>query len=167
MEGGYGDDPADPGGPTNHGITLAELAAWRHLRLDESNAAAMQDELKRITADEVRAIYLQNYWRPSGADSLPAGLGLMHFDAAVNQGVGTAIRLLQRAVDTSPDGEFGPLTAAAAVAAPIPSTLARYADLRRARYRSLAGFARFGRGWLSRVDKTSRPQPRHCRDAAA
>ena len=127
MEGGYGDDPADPGGPTNRGITLAELVAWRHLRLDESNAGALQDELKRITADEVSEIYLQNYWRPSGADRLPAGLDLMHFDAAVNQGVGTAIRLLQRAADTSPDGEFGPLTGAAVAAAPIPAMLTRYA----------------------------------------
>ena len=154
MEGGYGDDPADPGGPTNHGITLAEFVAWRHLRLDESNAGALQDELKRITADEVSEIYLQNYWHPSGADRLPAGLDLMHFDAAVNQGVGTAIRLLQRAADTSPDGEFGPLTGAAVAAAPIPAMLTRYADMRCARYRTLAGFARFGRGWFARVDKT-------------
>ena len=124
--------------------------------------AALQDELKRITADEVSEIYLQNYWRPSGADRLPAGLDLMHFDAAVNQGVGTAIRLLQRAADTSPDGEFGPLTGAAVAAAPIPAMLARYADLRCARYRpwlDLRASAAVGSRVSTRPSPAASPSP--------
>ena len=52
------------------------------------------------------------------------------------------------------DGEIGPLTLAAAVRAPIEETLHAYADVRRARYRALPHFWRFGRGWLARVDTT-------------
>lgn len=52
------------------------------------------------------------------------------------------------------DGAIGPATLEAASRADIPATLARYADVRRAHYRSLSTFWRFGRGWLARVDKT-------------
>jgi lysozyme family protein len=78
----------------------------------------------------------------------------MHFDAAVNHGVGGAARLLQRSLDVDVDGDIGPLTLAAAHKRPTAATLNRYAAERRARYRSLAHFWRFGRGWLARVDAT-------------
>ena len=65
-----------------------------------------------------------------------------------------AIRLLQRAVGTDVDGEIGPLTRAAIARMPLEETLEVYADVRRARYRALPHFWRFGRGWLARVDTT-------------
>jgi lysozyme family protein len=81
-------------------------------------------------------------------------LALFHFDAAVNHGVTGAMRLLQRAAGTDADGEIGPNTRAAIGALPLGELLQRYADVRRARYRALCHFWRFGRGWLARVDKT-------------
>ena len=69
-------------------------------------------------------------------------------------GVTGAMRLLQRAVDTDADGEIGPNTRAAIARLPVDETLRRYAETRRARYRELHHFWRFGRGWLARVDKT-------------
>lgn len=154
MEGGYTDDPYDPGGPTNKGILLRELAAWKGVTLDALNQERMKDELRRIPDKTVRAIYLQKYWVPAQCSSLPAGLAFMHFDAAVNQGVGTAIRMLQEAVGTDVDGEIGPLTRAAIAQSPLAKTLADYAAIRRRRYRALRHFWRFGRGWLKRVDTT-------------
>jgi uncharacterized protein (TIGR02594 family) len=154
MEGGYSNDVYDPGGPTNCGITLAEFAQWKGVTIDATSNADLIAALKRIAPGTVSAIYATRYWRPSGCPDLPAALALMHFDAAVNHGVGTAIRLLQTAVGTQADGEIGPLTSAAVASQSVSKILQRYADLRRARYRSLSTFSRFGRGWLARVDAT-------------
>ncbi len=105
----FTDDPYDPGGPTNRGITLAVYAAWKGVPAD----AALKEELKRIPDEAVRAIYVARYWMPSGCPDLAPALAFFHFDAAVNHGVVGAIRLLQRAVGTDVDGEIGPLTLAA------------------------------------------------------
>ncbi len=152
MEGGFTDDPHDPGGPTNRGITLAVYAAWRRVTLDATNHAALKDELMRIPDETVREIYRRRYWEPARCPVLPAGVEMMHFDAAVNQGVGAAARMLQEAAGADLDGEIGPLTLAAVDAAGRTELLQRYADLRRERYRRLPHFTRFGRGWLRRVD---------------
>lgn len=154
MEGGYTDDPADPGGPTNFGLTLADLAAARGMSLDASTRPQLLAGLKAIAAGEVRDIYLNRYWRPCRAPDLPPALALMHFDAAVNMGPGTAARMLQQAVGADADGDIGPETLAAARQSNCAAAVRRYADLRRDRYRALAGFSRFGRGWLNRVAAT-------------
>jgi lysozyme family protein len=62
--------------------------------------------------------------------------------------------MLQQAIGTDIDGEIGPLTLAAVAAQPFAQTLATYAEIRRERYRGLAQFWRFGRGWLARIDRT-------------
>lgn len=154
MEGGYGEDPYDPGGPTNQGITLAVLAAWKGVTLDATNHGELKQELKRIAPETVRKIYRTRYWGPAACAELSAPLALMHFDAAVNHGVGAALRMLQEAAGTEIDGEVGPLTRAAIAAKPPDGLIRAYADIRRARYRSLPHFWRFGRGWLSRASKT-------------
>jgi uncharacterized protein (TIGR02594 family) len=154
MEGGYTDDPHDPGGPTNRGITLQVFAAWRNVTLSPANRDGLIRDLKAIDAATVAEIYRRRYWEPAGAADLAAPLALMHFDAAVNHGVGTAFRCLQEAVGADVDGEIGPETKAAIAKTPTATALARYADIRRRRYRALPHSWRFGRGWLARVDAT-------------
>ncbi|MGE3064751.1 MAG: TIGR02594 family protein [Hyphomicrobiaceae bacterium] len=155
MEGGWTDDPYDPGGPTNFGITLATYAGFTSAPLNSpSAAAALKAELKKIPQSVVCQIYLERYWRPSCAARLPPALALMHFDAGVNHGVAGAARMLQEAVGAAIDGDIGPLTLAAAAARPPVAALTAYADIRRRRYRALSTFWRFGRGWLARVDRT-------------
>jgi lysozyme family protein len=154
MEGGYDEDPYDPGGPTNLGITLGEFVRDKGIELTSDNFAAMKAELKAIPQATVRRIYHENYWQAAACPELPPALALFHFDAAVNQGVAGAARMLQQAVGAEVDGEIGPLTLAAVASRPVEETLAAYADVRRRRYRSLPTFWRFGKGWLSRVDTT-------------
>ncbi len=154
MEGGFTDDPHDPGGPTNRGITLGVFAAWRKVTLSAANRASLVRDLKAIDPATVREIYRRRYWDPAHCADLPAPLALMQFDAAVNHGVGTAIRFLQEAVDAGVDGEVGPETRTAVARAPLDATLEVYAAIRIRRYRALPHFWRFGRGWLRRVDAT-------------
>lgn len=154
MEGGYTDDPYDPGGPTNKGITLETFAKWRGVTVDATSRKNLIAALKQIDGATVRDIYQARYWHPASCAELPEALAVMHFDAAVNHGVGGAIRFLQAAVRVAADGEIGPNTLAAARTAPPAGILARYASLRRQRYRALPQFQRFGRGWLRRVDAT-------------
>jgi uncharacterized protein (TIGR02594 family) len=154
MEGGYDDDPYDPGGPTNLGITIAVYARYKGVELTADNIGALKSELKQLPVSTARQIYRDRYWLAAACPQLPSPLALFHFDTAVNHGVDGAARMLQQAVGVDMDGEIGPATLAAAGARPIQQTLAAYAEIRRQRYRSLAHFWRFGKGWLARVDAT-------------
>jgi uncharacterized protein (TIGR02594 family) len=154
MEGGWTEDPYDPGGPTNQGITLGVFAAWKGVTLDAVNAAGLKEELRRIAPETVRAIYLKRYWEPSRAAELGVALGFMHFDTSVNHGVGAAARMLQEASGATVDGEIGPETLARVAAGSVGELIGRYGEIRRARYRALPHFWRFGRGWLRRADLT-------------
>jgi lysozyme family protein len=135
--------------PTS-GITLAVYADWKGVAPD----AALKEELQGITTATAGAIYAARYWTPAGCDELPPALAFFHFDTAVNHGVTGAIRLLQQAVGTDIDGEMGPLTLGAVARLAVADALRAYAEARRARYRALPHFWRFGRGWLARVDTT-------------
>ena len=134
MEGGYDDDPYDPGGPTNLGITLAEFARDKGLELTAANFAAMKAELKAIPRDTVRAhLPRRATGTPPPAPSCRRASRFFHFDAAVNQGVAGAARMLQQAVGAEVDGEIGPLTLAAVAQPP------RRGNARRSTPRSAAG----------------------------
>jgi uncharacterized protein (TIGR02594 family) len=154
MEGGATDDPYDPGGPTNFGITLATYAEDKGVAITAANLAALKAELNAIAPSTVRRIYERRYWRPARCPDMAAPLAFFHFDAAVNQGVTGAARMLQEAVGTRVDGEIGPITLAAVAARPLVQLLPDYAEVRRRHYRALPHFWRFGRGWLNRVDRT-------------
>jgi uncharacterized protein (TIGR02594 family) len=154
MEGGWSDDPYDPGGPTNFGITLAVYAREKGVDVTAANVAQLKSELRRIAPETVRRIYRERYWCPAACPALPPALAVMHFDAAVNHGVAGAMRMLQQALAVAVDGEVGPETLGAAKTRPIRETLHAYAAIRRQRYRALPHFWRFGRGWLNRVDRT-------------
>lgn len=152
MEGGYSDDPHDPGGPTNKGITLSVYARWIGERIEPATRGRLLSQLKGIADTMVREIYETRYWVPADCARMPPALALLHFDTAVNHGVGTAIRMLQEAVGANVDGEVGPQTRASIAGKPLAETLVAYAEIRRERYRGLAHFWRFGRGWMRRVD---------------
>ena len=154
MEGGYSDDPHDPGGPTNYGITLRTYATYVGRTVDASSRSSLIAGLRSIDAETVRAIYRKRYWLPSYSAELPAGLDLFHFDAAVNHGVGGATRFLQEALNVEADGEIGPITRRAFQSAKVDTVINRYAAIRERRYRALPHFWRFGRGWLNRVAAT-------------
>jgi lysozyme family protein len=145
LEGGYVDDPRDPGGATKYGVTRAVLS-------EALGRAASAQDVAALTQGEAADIYRRRYWATTACAGLPPGLDLLAFDMAVNMGPGTAARLLQAALGVTPDGLVGPRTLAEASAALAAETIRALSDLRRRRYRSLAGFGAFGKGWLRRTD---------------
>jgi lysozyme family protein len=125
-------------------VSLASLSgAW--------GRTATVAELKALTAEQAGAVYQARYWRATRCGELPEGLDLMMFDAAVNMGPGTAVRLLQMAVGLAADGVFGPRTLEAVAGRPVEQTIGGVSRLRMDRYRKLTGFAVFGAGWLNRA----------------
>lgn len=145
-EGGFVDDPLDPGGATNLGITLTALSEWRHV-------AVTKQDVENLTQSEAAAIYRANYWNVIQGDDLPAGVDLMVFDAGVNIGTPRAARFLQQIVGVTVDGHIGPQTIAAAVAARAATVIDQFATVRADFYRSLPTFNHFGAGWLARTNR--------------
>ncbi len=110
FEGGYSNEPADKGGKTMYGITEGTL-----------NSAIQKGVVERtsihnLTIEQAKKIYRTMYWQPVKGDELGEPLDLLVFDCAVNSGVGTAVRLLQRTLNIlygkhlSIDGALGTLT---------------------------------------------------------
>jgi lysozyme family protein len=146
VEGGFTDDPLDPGGATNLGITHDELALWR------KQAVSIQD-VKDLGKNEASAIYFANYWQVVQCGKLAPGVDLMVFDAAVNTGNSRSARFLQQAVGTTQDGLIGPITLASANKAGPISLINNLASIRLRFYQSLPTFIHFGNGWTSRVSQ--------------
>lgn len=148
-EGGYVDHPADPGGATKFGITLATLSQWR-------GRATTKADVKALRKDEAATIYRARYWNAVRGDELPAGVDLALFDFAVNSGPSRAISTLQEVLGVPVDGRLGPVTMAALDANPAGTTVRVICGRRIAFLRRLATFPVFGRGWMRRVENIER-----------
>ncbi|AZU05161.1 hypothetical protein X907_2650 [Glycocaulis alkaliphilus] len=143
-EGGYVDHPEDPGGATNFGITLATLQSWR-------GRSVTKADVRALTKGEAGEIYKARYWDSCRCDELPGPVAFIVFDAAVNHGVGRAVRLLQEAVGVASDGRIGPVTIAAVASARPAALVTEIAARRMVLYASLAHFRTFGLGWSRRL----------------
>ena len=134
-EGGYVNDPNDPGGETNFGISKRQYPAV---------------DIKNLTPELAKAIYSKDYWTPASCDQLPWPLSLYVFDSAVNQGVAPACKMLQRALDTVQDGIIG-RTSVRLAAASRPWHWHRFMSYRVMRYQGTRNFDQYGEGWLIRL----------------
>ena len=134
-EGGLVTYPSDPGGTTKYGISQRAYPALN---------------IRSITLDDAKALYKRDYWLLIHGDELPPGLALLMLDSAVNQGTGTAIRLLQEAANARLDGVMGGMTISAAQQQ-MPGIMTRFAALRAWRYEINRNEEVFGKGWFQRL----------------
>lgn len=139
-EGGYSDHPDDPGGKTMWGVT--ERVA---------RAAGYTGDMRAFPVDMAKSIYRRQYWTPARCDELPAAVRFDLFDAAVNSGVGQAVKWLQEALGVTADGSLGPMTLAAANAANPQALVARMVGERLEAMTDMRGWASFSRGWGKRL----------------
>jgi lysozyme family protein len=148
-EGGYVNDAQDPGGETKYGISKRQYPDL---------------DIADLTVDQARAIYHRDYWLALKADRMPLRVGVKLFDLAVNVGVGTAGKLLQRALRAcgdpalvvEEDGAIGVATLNAVQQAPQNVLLAALRSEAAGHYRVLVAekpmqLGKFLRGWTSRA----------------
>ncbi|MEP1327893.1 holin-associated N-acetylmuramidase [Pseudophaeobacter sp.] len=127
-EGGFVDDPDDPGGVTKYGVTLKTL---RRLGLDTTGdgLVSLQD-LKSLSRDQAVEIFIHHYFEAPGVSTLPVAIQASVFDMYVNAGA-NAVRILQSLLrqmgySLQADGVIGPQTeASASDAAAIDTTAFR------------------------------------------
>ena len=158
-EGGWSDNPADPGGATMKGVTLANFR--RYVKADASKA-----DLREISDQQVATVYRRFYWDAVAGAELPGGVDYAVFDFAVNSGPGRAAKYLQAAVGAAQDGRIGPATLKAVGARPPGAVIDDLCDARLAFLRRLPTWPVFGKGWSDRVRSVrsqamlmSAPQP--------
>ncbi|ODM42142.1 holin-associated N-acetylmuramidase [Cereibacter johrii] len=175
-EGGFVEDPDDPGGATNRGVTLATL---RRLGFDTTGDGKVQvEDVRALTQAQAEAIFIDHYFRRPGLANLPEALQPGVFDMYVNAG-STAVRLLQKLLSDmgfpcAADGIVGPQTIRQAQAAieAAPAHLAdAYAIARRNWYYALADSRPASRkyarrkdggkgGWITRAEEFMAPRYR-------
>jgi len=145
-EGGFVNNPADPGGMTNLGVTKR---VWQEYTGHEAD----EKEMRSLTPEKVAPLYEQKYWRPCYGEVLPRGLDFVVFSFGVNAGPGRSVKLLQQSVGCLPDGIIGPRTRELISSSNTATLIAKFSEARREYYRALKTFPVFGKGWLARTDK--------------
>ena len=118
-EGGYVNDPDDPGGATNFGVTIHTM---RRLGLDlDRDGRITSEDVRRLTRGQAIEIFLEHYFTRPLIAELPEGLHATVFDMYVNAGANAVKILQQLLVDmgyaVAVDGALGPQSLAAARAA--------------------------------------------------
>lgn len=144
IEKGYVNNPDDPGGPTNRGITQKTLS-------DYLGHPASIEDVQNLSLSTALDIYRKNYWAPIHGDDLPPMVALACFDCAVNSGPHESLILLQRALGLHEDGIIGPASIAA-INAKVPHDTAVAAITQRFLYmQSLKTWPSFRNGWTERI----------------
>lgn len=126
-EGGYTNDPQDPGGPTNFGITIADYRMY-------VNKNATATDVKNMHLADAQTIYRSKYWNAVNGDTLPSGVDYCVFDYGVNSGVGRANKVYNRLKSSDAKG-----------------TINAICNERLQFLQSLSTWSHFGKGWGSRV----------------
>lgn len=135
-EGGYVNNPQDPGLETKFGVSKRSYPD-----LDIAN----------LTLEEARKLYKRDFWDRAKCDSLPPSVAFQVFDCAVNSGIGQSIRFLQRSVGVADDGVVGPLTLSAVKRLDAEVIAARFNGHRLDFMTRLSTFDVFGKGWARRI----------------
>lgn len=135
-EGGYVNNPRDPGGQTKYGI---------------SKRSYPNEDIPNLTWQRAKQLYHRDFWLACRLDELPAKLRPMIMDAAVHHGKVKAIKFLQKALSVTADGIIGPQTIRAANTQDCNRLVERVAEQRLTFVRNLETYSTFGRGWERRI----------------
>lgn len=135
-EGGYVNNPADPGGETKFGI---------------SKRSYPNEDIAGMTLDRAKQIYRIDFWDRLRCGDMPRSLSFSVFDCGVNCGVTRAAEFLQKLLRVTVDAQIGPLTLEAVSQANGALLAAKFNAMRLQYHASLPSFKDFGKGWCRRV----------------
>ena len=150
-EGGWADNPKDPGGATMRGVTIGTFRQY-------VKPNATKDDLRKITDQQIATVYRRHYWDKIAGAELPDGIDYAVFDFAVNSGPDRAAKYLQKVVGVPQDGKIGPATIKATKAM-LPATVIhelcdeRLAFMKRIKSKGKLLWDTFGKGWSRRVQE--------------
>jgi lysozyme family protein len=144
-EGGYTNHPADPGGPTNFGITIYDYRKY-------VKPGATAADVRAMKLDEAKSIYRAKYWDAQRCDELPAGVDYAVFDYGVNSGIGRSGKVLRRVLKL-PDNTsvVSDAVIAAARAVDAKTLIVAICNERLRFLKGLRTWGVFGAGWGRRV----------------
>ena len=135
-EGGYVNNPGDPGGETNFGISKRSYPTVN---------------IASLTRDQAKVIYFRDFWQRGQMDQYDPAIAFQVFDIAVNSGIETAIRMLQRAAGVADDGHVGPITIAAIKSRSVTDVIMLLTAERLIFWCKLSTWPTFGKGWARRA----------------
>ena len=153
-EGGYVDDPDDPGGETHMGITKGTLAAA------VAQGIVANVTVKALTRADAEKIYRVNYWDKYGWDDMGWPVCLCLFDITVNHGGGGMAKIAQRACNRlggalTVDGKYGPKTRSALTELASRELAQALCDERKAYYDGIIAnkpvMEKYRKGWYNRL----------------
>lgn len=168
-EGGFVDDPDDPGGATNFGVTIHTM---RRLGLDLTGDGQIDtSDVRALSKQKAIDIFVRHYFEKPRISALPVVLHASVFDMYVNAG-NQAVKILQRLLremgfDVAVDGVIGPQTTRACALAALPGEVAlrdaygvarrnyyfRLADRRPASRKYARSRAGGKGGWIKRAEE--------------
>lgn len=163
-EGGFVNDPADPGGATNMGVTIS---TWKAQGWDNNHDGVIDvTDLKMATPEQIGIICKKNFWDIVGADQIKTQLVAQNIvDFGWGSGPVTAAKRTQAVLGVTADGKIGPATLAAINNYPNQQELlTRLVDDRIAFLNAIIAknpvLQKFKNGWMNRVyDMVNMPKP--------
>lgn len=164
-EGGYSDDADDPGGATNHGISLnflKDLYNRGYVKADVNKDGIIDPkDIQQLNTTLVKEMYRMEFW--SKVESIPNDLvAIKVFDAGVNIGIRKAIIFLQQCLGATADGIIGPQTIKAIESANTNILLQQFIEKLCTHYRNLAyknpKLDKYLKGWIARAKRTPSKQ---------
>lgn len=135
-EGGYVNDPTDPGGETKWGI---------------SKRSYPNVSIASLTQEDAVEIYKKDFWLPLQGDRFHDGVAYQLLDSAVNSGIAQSIRFLQRAIGVADDGRFGPMSLAASQKMSETDQIFRFIAERLEFMTKLKNWPNHSKGWARRI----------------
>jgi lysozyme family protein len=147
-EGGFSNNPLDPGGITNLGVTIKSWSRWL-------GRQATEDEMRKLTPDIVAPMYKAMFWDFIAGDNLPLGVDYVVFDFSVNSGPKRAARFLQSLVNVEVDEHIGKNTLAAVTTKDAKDLIKSFSEARQKYLTGLSTFDTFGKGWTRRVSEVN------------
>jgi len=147
-EGGYTDNPKDPGNSTGGRVGAGQLNGTKY---GIAANTYPDEDIKNITLERAKELYRRDYWSRIRADDMPVEIRYPLFDAAVNSGPVQATKWLQRAIGVAADGVIGPKTMAAVQAFDAGKLRSAMLAQRLLFMTNLPAWQTFGRGWARRI----------------